>query len=318
MTKPIIAVIDTGYESYAYEKEILEPAGYQLRFFTGDETNHLLKQQFAQSATGLLIRGTPITADFLDSCPHLKAIVRYGVGYDNIDLAAAKDRGVKVAIVKGYGNHAVSDHALALIYACARDLNMGEKTLEQRFGKPPREDLFELHRKTLGIIGCGRIGSLLAKKSISLFDKVLVYDPYVKPIQYDYLTFCGFNDLLNESDIISLHCNLTSETENMINADAFSKMIRKPILINTARGPVINETDLLNALNNDLIHSAGIDVYTTEPPTEFHYKIISHSKVIATGHYAWYSENSYLNLQTRAAQNLLDLLNGKPIDDLLN
>lgn len=320
MEKPVVAVIDAGYESYHYEKDLLENNGYKLKIYDGDEENEDDKILFAREAVGLFIRGTEINDRFLAQCPHLKAIVRYGVGYDNIDLIAASKSNVKIAIVKGYGSHSVSDHALALMYACARSIPKGQKLIASDFGKPPVKRIFEFHQKTLGIIGLGRIGSLLAQKSKNLFKKILAYDPYIPDDNFikSGVEKSGFINLLNQSDVISIHCNLTEETTKMINYNAFDQMHQHPIVINTARGPVIHEDDLLKAVSEGKIHSAGIDVYQQEPPTENQKKLLNNPNIIATGHYAWYSESSHVELQQRAAKNLLSLLNNEVIEDWIN
>ena len=128
----------------------------------------------------------------------------------------------------------------------------------------------------------------------------------------------GLEELLERSDVISIHCNLTWETEHLLNADTFRKMIRKPVVINTARGPVIEQNALLQALNSNQIQSAGIDVFNTELPGELPANLLEHPGIIATGHYGWYSENSHIELQKRAADNLLGLLTGKIVEDCLN
>ncbi len=243
-------------------------------------------------------------------CPNLKAIVRYGVGYDNIDLDAAKRHGVRVANVQGYANHAVSDHALALLLSCSRLLPLGQRTVKDDFGKPPATDVVEFSNKTLGIVGLGRIGGTFCRKAQPLFERVLAADPYVPAERFDHLGAiqCDFQTLLRESHAISIHCNLTHETHGLFNRSAFSKMEKRPIVVNTARGPVVEAEALLGALHQDMVHSAGLDVFPEEPPGEDMQALLSHPRVIATGHYAWYSIRSSEELQKRAADNLLGLL----------
>ena len=146
--RKVVAVIDAGYDSYKYEQALLERHGYQLKVYSGNEKSQEEKIQFARKAVGIFIRGTEIDDHFLQECPDLKAVVRYGVGYDNIDLESASKRGIKVAIVKGYGSHSVSDHALALMFACARSIPGGQKIIRTDFGKPPVKRIIEFHQKT--------------------------------------------------------------------------------------------------------------------------------------------------------------------------
>jgi len=315
-----VVVIDTGYDSYEYEKSLLTEAGYEFAVFDGEREDIQGKMAFAKGATAVFARHTRMDEHFFRSLPGLKALVRYGVGYDNIDLDAASRFGVKVANVQGYANHAVSDHALALMYGCARCLALGESVLQEKFGVPPRPCLPDFHLKSLGIIGLGRIGGTLSKKATALFRSVLACDPYIPDSRF---IECGalktdLELLLKTSDVISLHCNLTVETTGLIGRSAFSLMEKRPILINTARGPVVDQENLLEALRNDTIHSAGLDVYSEEPPGAGQQDLLKHPHVISTGHYAWYSESSILELQRRAAHNMLAMLSGEIPQDCLN
>ena len=315
-----VVVLDTGYESYAYEEKLLSDAGYRFILFEGDWHDQCAKIDFAKDAVGIFIRWTKIDDEFLSQMQHLQAIVRYGVGYDNIDLTAANKFNIKVANVQGYANHAVSDHALMLMYACARQLPLGQKLLRSEFGKPPAKNVFEFHDRTLGIIGLGRIGGTLAKKTRHLFSRILAADPYIDQARFTEIgaVQSSLEQLLLESDVISIHCNLTAETKRLLHQPQFRQMAKIPILINTARGPVIDEDDLTEALKSGLLHSAGIDVYWDEPPKENRNDLLNLPNVISTGHYAWYSTNAAIELQKRAADNLLMLLRGEIPEDCLN
>ncbi len=314
------AILDTGYRSYSVEREVLGAAGYELLLFEGDRGDVSSRIELAGDAEGIFVRWTRVDSAFLERCPSLKAIVRYGAGYENIDLKAATAAGVRVANVGGYGNHAVSDHALSLIYASARGLFQGVSAFTDHFGKPPFERIFELHRKTLGIIGLGRIGGTLARKALPLFDRVLASDPYVPESRFAGLqvTASGLRDLLTQSDVISIHCNLTEETTGLLGNREFGWMEQCPILVNTARGAVIDADALLGALEGQQIHSAALDVFQSEIPSEIDRRLLRHPRIIATGHYAWYSENSQEILQRRAAENMVALLAGESPEDILN
>jgi D-3-phosphoglycerate dehydrogenase len=169
-------------------------------------------------------------------------------------------------------------------------------------------------------IGLGRIGTHFVKKAAPLFRRTLVSDPYVADHQFleSGTEKTDLSTLLSESHVISIHCTLTDETRYMINSEAFYLMKNRPILINTARGPVIEEKALLRALDEGLIHSAGIDVWEDEPVTDKQTPLIQHPRLIGTGHVAWYSEYSMKEVQKRAADNLLALLRGEMIPDCLN
>jgi D-3-phosphoglycerate dehydrogenase len=315
-----IVILDSGYKTYQFEKELFEENGFELKIHPTYEGEKAEKRQFAKEADGILVRHTRIDEEFLLEMKNLKALVRYGVGYDNVDVDACTRFGVKVANVQGYANHAVSDHALALMFSCSRALWNTKQQITERFAAPPVEDIFELHDKTLGIIGLGRIGSVLAKKAASLFKEIIAADPYKTQKYCNRFSVrkVDFTELLQTSDIISLHCNLTKETRHILNEKTFSETVKKPVIINTSRGETIDETALLQALNKSKIHSAGLDVFENEPASELQKPLINHPRIICTGHYAWYSDYAAVELQKRAAQNLLSLLKSKEVEDSLN
>ena len=314
-----VVVLDGGYDSYETERDILGAAGYDLELFSGARDDVEGRIAFAQGAAGVFIRWTGADAAFLDAIPGVRAIVRYGVGYDNIDLDAAKARGVAVSNVQGYANHAVSDHALALILACLRGLQQAPAHRQDAFGEAPETHMPELHTLTLGIVGLGRIGGTLSAKAMMLFGHVLASDPYIPHERFARLGAepVDLPQLLNEADVVSLHCNLTDETRHLIGAPAFERMRPKAILINTARGPVVDEAALYEALESGRLHAAGLDVYAEEPPTAQEQRLLAHARVVGTGHYAWYSNQASRELQRRAADNMVALLAGEGPPDRL-
>jgi D-3-phosphoglycerate dehydrogenase / 2-oxoglutarate reductase len=315
-----IVILDSGYKSYSFEKSLFEGSGFNLKIhplYKGEKTE---KMAFAREAHGILVRHTAIDTEFLSGMNNLKAVVRYGVGYDNIDVDACTRFGVKVANVQGYANHSVSDHALAMLLICSRGMWEPKNQLTTQFAAPPVEDIFELHDKTLGIIGLGRIGSELSKKAAPLFREIIASDPYKPQHYFDSLNVrkVSLEELLKHSHVISVHCSLTEETNRLLNREAFGRMKKKPVVINTSRGEVVDEKALLEALNTGQIHSAGLDVYENEPVTEAQKPLINHPRILCTGHYAWYSDRAAQDLQKRAALNLINLLTGKETADCLN
>jgi D-3-phosphoglycerate dehydrogenase len=315
-----VVIIDGGYPDYRAEIELLTEHGYEVAVFEGGRLAREEKIAFSKEALGIFVRWTVMDQSFFEKMSQLKAVVRYGVGYDNIDLKAATSYGVKVSNVQGYANHSVSDHALGLMFSCVRALPLAPIAFREKFTNPPRKDIFEFFDKTLGIIGLGRIGGTLCSKAKHLFRKVLAADPYIPDQRFRNLgaTKATLDELLAESHVISLHCNLTPETTRLIDQSAFQKMGQRPVLINTARGTVIDEDALQNALNQDIIHSAGLDVFCDEPPLENRKGLVEHPRVICTGHYAWYSDTAFRELRRRAAENMLMLLEGKILEECLN
>ncbi|MDX1639297.1 MAG: NAD(P)-dependent oxidoreductase [Balneolaceae bacterium] len=315
-----VVLLDPGIASPSYERVLFQQHGYDFQVFDGKKGDYHKKLEVASDAVGLLIRFTEIDEHFLQHTPDLKAIARYGVGYDNIDLEACTRHGVRCANVQGYGNHSVSDHALALILATIRQLIPGQHRIYENFSAPPSEDIPELHEMTLGIIGLGRIGGTMAEKAVPLFDSVIASDPYVDQEKFREkgVANVSLDELLRESHVISIHCNLTEETRQMLNEDAFWQMGKRPVVVNTARGGIIQEEALLSALDNDRIRGAGLDVFQTELPEELNRDLVEHPRVIATGHYAWFSSRAQTELQKRTADNLLAMLRGELPGDCLN
>jgi len=317
---PKIKVLDTGYDSFAYEKQLFESNGYQFEIWPGEKGDIAGKLEFAADADGLLVRWTEIDDAFLAQMRNVGAIVRYGVGYENINIDAVTKAGVKVANVQGYGNHAVSDHALALMYACNRLLPEGQLQIKDLFGAAPAKRVLDFHECTLGIIGLGRIGGTLGQKAVHLFRHVIASDPYIKNQRFLQLGVqqVSLEGLLKQSNIISVHCNHTEETTNLLNKKMLSLTEKCPIIINTARGPIVNQEALVDALDDNQVFRAGLDVFNSELASELPELLLSHPKIICTGHYAWYSQQSHQELQKRAADNLLALLRGQQVDDCLN
>jgi len=318
--KQQIVILDGGYESYNYEIARLTDNGYDLYFYKGNRDDIEQKIAFARQAVGLFVRSSVIDYEFLRRLPQLRAIVRYGVGYNNVDLQAASRLGIKVANVQGYATHSVSDHALALLYACFRALPAGERHLHSAFSKPPAPNIFELHDKTVGIVGLGRIGGMFCHKVRNLCGRVLAVDPNITAARFSDVgvVSCDFTTILRECDVISIHCDLNPSSLRLFNEHTFQLLAKQPILINTSRGPVLDEAALYRALESGLVHSAGLDVFCQEPPGEEQALLLAHPRVIATGHYAWYSQTAAQELQKRATENMLNLLNNQYTEDLLN
>jgi D-3-phosphoglycerate dehydrogenase / 2-oxoglutarate reductase len=317
--KGLIGILDLGYQSYDYEKTFFNQNGYNLLFYDGtaDEKS---KKDFASSCDGLLVRMTEIDHTFLDGLTKLKAIVRYGIGFDNIDLTACTTNRIAVANVQGYATHSVSDHTIALLFSCLRGIKLASLKIKTDMTNAPFDDMMELHDKTLGIIGLGRIGSRFCEKTKGMFNRVLAYDPYINESTFAKAGAekSDLETILKNAHVISLHCNLTDETKHILDQNSFAIMKNRPLIINTARGPVIDETALKTALEKDIIHSAGLDVFEDEPLSEKQAFLLEHPRVVTTGHYAWYSEYAAQELQKRAAHNIIDMLSGKKIADQLN
>ncbi len=224
---------------------------------------------------------TKVTKNAIDAASNLELIVRAGIGLDNIDLNAAKDKGIQVANTPSATTFTVSEMAFGLMLSAVR--NLGQANLSMKEHKWEKKLLkgSELFEKTLGIIGSGRIGLDVAKKALAFGMKVIAFD--VIDIQTDLdVEQVSLDDLLARADLISLHLPLTDSTRHMISRDEFAKMKEGVIIVNASRGGVVDETALLNSLESGKVRAAAIDVYEKEPPVDF--SLIDHPKVMASPH----------------------------------
>ena len=307
-----IVVTDNRYNNYLEENTVFRELGVQVEIhdFTGSED----AVQVLHDADAVLVNLFPMTDKVINSMERCKIISRYGVGYDNVDVEAATAKGIWVARVPDYSLEDVSDHALALLLGSVRKIAYKDRMI--------REGKWNLHKdwptyriagKTLGIIGFGAIGRTLFRKVSGLgLGRVLVYDPFVHPadIVKEGGTPASLEGLLENSDYISIHAPLTEKTSGLIDRAAFTRMKNNCILINTSRGPLVNEGDLYRALKNGQIAAAGIDVYETEPLPETS-PLRTLDNITLSDHTGWYSEESLVELKTKAAQNILAVLKGK-------
>lgn len=233
----------------------------------------------------LIVRSaTKVTADIIEAGKNLKIIGRAGTGLDNIDVKAAESKGIKVLNTPGANSISVAELAIGLMLACSRHIARG--TIDLKNGKWTKKELegHELFGRTVGIIGFGNIGKEVAKRLLAFDMKVLAYDPFVKETDIN-VNIVDLDTIYRESDYITIHVPLTPETKNMINEQTIMKMKDGVIIINAARGGIIDEVALYNALVSGKVYAAGLDVFEIEPPTdEIRQKLLSLPNVVATPH----------------------------------
>jgi D-3-phosphoglycerate dehydrogenase len=266
-----------------------------------------------------------ITKRIINSATKLKGIIRYGIGVDNIDLEAATAKGVIVANVPDYAIETVADHTWALILALVRRIVIADKYVRNRLyiGKwtNPPEYLrgIDLSGKVLGLVGVGRIGREVAKRAKGFGVKILGYDPYISSdVAKEFgIELVNLDTLLRESDIISIHCPLTKETYHLINEDKIRLMRKRPYIINTARGAIIDEKALYKALKEGWIAGAALDVFEIEPPPENN-PLFELDNVVLTPHIAWYTEEALRRLEMSAVEEAIRILRGELPKNIVN
>jgi D-3-phosphoglycerate dehydrogenase len=233
----------------------------------------------------LIVRSaTKVTADIIEAGTKLKIIGRAGTGLDNIDVKAAEAKGIKVINTPGANSISVAELTIGLMIACSRHIARGTNDLKN--GKWTKKELegHELYKRTVGIIGFGNIGREVAKRLLAFDMKVLAYDPFVKETDID-VKIVDLHTIFKESDYITIHVPLTPETKHLINKETIEKMKDGVIIINAARGGIIDEGALYEALVSGKVYAAGVDVFEVEPPTdELRQKLLSLPNVVATPH----------------------------------
>ncbi|MDA0706365.1 MAG: C-terminal binding protein [Proteobacteria bacterium] len=267
----------------------------------------------ARDADALMVTFAQITSEVIGKLKNCRAIGRFGIGVDNIDIDAATKAGIQVCYVPDYCLDEVSDHALALLMSLARKITYSNALVQSgRWEGKAAAPLWRLRGRTLGLVGLGKIPQTLTPKAKALGLNVVAYDPYVSKDVAAALDvqLLSFDELLATSDYISLHAPLTKETTNLFDADAFAKTKPEALLINTARGPIIDEQAMANALDAGRISGAGLDVMPNEPPSA-DCPLLNRDNVILTPHTAYYSEDALFDLQTKAARDVVSVLSGE-------
>ena len=305
-----VIVVDCDHPSIAIEQTVLAdicPSPSWLACRTEDEV-------IAQcgDGEGLLIQYAPMTRRVLEKLPRCKVIVRYGVGVDTIDLAAAHDLGIVVSNVPDYGTHEVADHALALMLCLTRKIERANRLVKA--GQWDFRQMQPVRRhevQTMGIIGVGRIGGAMAQRTHALGMRVLGCDPYVPRERLPgFVTLVGLDEMLREADVVSVHCPLTDETRNMIDAAKLALMRPTAYLVNTARGSIVDEVALAAALAGGRLAGAAMDVLKSEPGRPDH-PLFAHENFLCTPHMAWHSDESAQELKRKAAEEVRRVLLGK-------
>ena len=311
MAKYLVAVADSVFPNLDPARDVLSTIGAELQMASDSSPEAVLK--VASGADALLVTYAKINADMIRQMGKCRIISRFGIGVDNVDLDAATAAGIVVTKVPDYCIDEVSDHAMALLLAAARKIPMATEQVHSGTWKMP--NVVPIHRlrgSVLGLVGFGRIPQLVAPKAQAFGLRVVAYDPYVPASVFSKagVEQVDFPRLLKISDYVSIHSPLVPETKGLFNADAFRQMKKTAYVVNTARGPVIDEAALAAALDAGQIAGAALDVMTQEPPANS--PLIGNRKVIITPHTSFYSEESLVELQTKASQEVVSVLSGKP------
>jgi D-3-phosphoglycerate dehydrogenase / 2-oxoglutarate reductase len=316
MKKPQIVFLTPVAKKTAEELYRFLPEGFELNIATQNDRNE--HQELLQTADYAFLGGTYLDADLIKNAPNLKFIQKWGIGVDKIDLVAAKERGIPVAITNGANASQVAEHTILLMLATLRKLPYASKSLVdgQWINSELRVTCAQLVGKTVGIFGLGNI----AKQVIKLlrgFDTPIIYCSRtrlsIKEEQQLNIQYVDFETLLQQSDILSLHAPLTAGTKNIINAKNLALMKKDAIIINTARGELIDETALIEAIQAKMIRGAGLDVFANEPPKPDNL-LLHLEEVVVTPHSGASVIEAVISVIEHGMKNIANFELGNPID----
>ncbi len=309
-----VLIVEPGYASYAVESEILSPLGAQITALDWQGDRRKLLQGVAD-ADLIMLRDTVVDAGLFDAAPRLRGLVRYGVGLDKIDLAAARERGIKVANVPDYGaDMEVADHTLALFLAVRRRIVTRDAAVRNgAWEVGQKEPMQRIAGATLGLVGYGRIARAVHRRFAAFgVDRVLVHDPFLddQTAAAAGVTRVTLEDLAEAADILSFHAPGRSDLRPTLNADLIARLRPGTVILNTARGSHIDEVALRQAILSGHVAGAGLDVFQQEPPGRNN-PLFDLPQVIVSDHTAWYSEQSVRQIQQLAAAEAHRILTGK-------
>ena len=290
-------------------------AGHTFKAYPKD-TDPKVQIERAKDADVIMIANMPLSGEVISACPNLKYIDVAFTGVDHVDLEAAKAKGVKVSNAAGYSNEAVSELVLCMMLALLRNVPQVEARCRAGQTKDGLVGV-ELMGRTVGIVGVGAIGTRTAELCHAFGCKTLGNKRHVRGNEPDYIEFVSLEELLSRSDIVSLHCPLNEDSRGMINKDTIAKMKPGALLINAARGPVVDSQALADALNSGYLGGAGIDVFETEPPLDPAHPLLHSKNTIVTPHVAFASAESMEARCKIAFDNIAQWMDGHQTNIIL-
>ncbi|MCM3704333.1 MULTISPECIES: C-terminal binding protein [Cytobacillus] len=308
-----VLITDFEFENLKYEEDVFTESGLDIEFVKAQckTEDEVIKQ--AKHADAILNQYAPISRRVIESLENARVISRYGVGVNTIDLDAANEKGITVANVPDYGMEEVSNHALALLLSWARKVPLLNNEVKK--GNWDFKACVPIQRfinQTVGVLGFGRIPRRVIEKVKPLGFKLAAYDPFVsaEDMESAGVRKMELEEIIREADYLSVHVPLIKDTFHLLNADRFSQMKKNAVIINTARGPIIDEKALIEALEKGIIAGAALDV-TEEEPISIDSPLLHMDNVIITPHSAWYSEEAMVELRQKAAKNIVQVLKGE-------
>ena len=319
MEKRKIVILSKFAHELSYEKEMFSKRD-DVELVISPEKEESKVLEVVSNAEVILFTDVPMNKEFLSKLTKCKLIIRYGIGYDNIDTKAAKELGITVCNAPNYGVTDVAEHAMSLMLSTAKRLTyMSDCIREKNWSTGTMGTSVRLFGKTIGFLGFGKIAKCVCERTNAFKMKPLVYDPYVgDDVLKKYgATGVDFETLLKESDVITLHLPLTPETKHMMSMAEFKMMKNSAFLINTSRGGLVNEADLKEALLNGEIRGAGLDVFEDESG-KLDEAFLTMKNVALTPHVAWNTAEAMESLHIEVTENVLRYLDGETPESIVN
>ena len=318
---PTVAITDYTFPDLSFEEAVLRPAGVEIVSFK-EKRPPAEVAELVREADAVIAQFASVNADVVNAMTKAKAIVRYGIGFDNVDCNAARERGIAVCNIPDYCIDEVADHTLAFILAITRQVV--PNALDMRAGKwglaTPVSAMAALKHLTIGIVGFGRIGREVVKRLLAFKSRVLVFDPVVPAAEIEQLgalAAASFEQLLAESDVVSPHCPSTPKTKQLFNAGVFLKMKAGSIFINVGRGDLADSAAVTAALQSGHLAGAALDVFDPEPIPADH-PIRTMPNVILASHIASASPPAVKTLRETAARIALQAVRGEALPNVVN
>ena len=312
-----IVITDCDHDSLAEEQAVADAVGAELVLAPSAAARDVIAT--AADADALVVQYARVDAGLLDALPRVRAVGRYGVGVDTVDVDACTARGVAVCNVPDYGTESVSDHAIALALAAARRIAWMDRGVRTGTGGlAPVRPLHQFGGRVFGVVGLGLIGAATARKAAGLGYRVVATDTRREPgTSVGGVEVVSLDDLLAQAHVVSLHVPLTEATHHLLGAAELARMRPDAVVVNTSRGGVLDTAALADALRAGRLHGAGLDVFEEEPLPPGH-PLTSLDTAVLSAHLAWYSEESYGELKRRTVQNVVDVCAGRRPANVLN
>jgi D-3-phosphoglycerate dehydrogenase len=312
-----VLVTDHVFENLDTEREILEPFGAEVVLAPGASEEALIEA--AHDCDAMLVCFAKVPEPVISAAADAgcRIISRYGIGYDNIDIAAATERSLLVTYVPDYCLDEVADHAVAMLLALARGVHHAALSVRDGDWQVPHGAVHRLQGRRLAVIGVGGIGRRVVGRARAFGIETVGFDPYVEEWTIDADRATSFDDAVAEADFVSLHVPLTDENRHLIDAESIAGMRRAPIIVNTARGPLVDMDAAAEALDAGRLAGVALDVTEAEPPPADH-PLRSHPRAVLTPHMAFYSVEAQAELQRRAAEEVARRFMGEPPDRPVN